>query len=126
MDAVNSTLRLRNAPIISDKLYGSNTTKWQSINSIGDSDSYRMFFYYVSSNSSSSTACRKTEYYRLPDGYARAVASFSAANLAAVLSKYKVGDVVTVKVTEIDFEKKRVSLSIRALLEEQAETASEE
>ena len=96
MDAVNSTLRLRNAPIISDKLYGSNTTKWQSINSIGDSDSYRMFFYYVSSNSSSSTACRKTEYYRLPDGYARAVASFSAANLAAVLSKYKVGDVVTV------------------------------
>ena len=38
----------------------------------------------------------------------------------------KVGDVVTVKVTEIDFEKKRVSLSIRALLEEQAEPASEE
>ncbi|MBO5252521.1 MAG: S1 RNA-binding domain-containing protein, partial [Clostridia bacterium] len=38
----------------------------------------------------------------------------------------KVGDVVTVKVTDIDFEKKRVSLSIRALLEEQAEPASEE
>ena len=28
-----------------------------------------------------------------------------------------VGDVVTVKITDIDFEKKRVSLSIRALLE---------
>ena len=38
----------------------------------------------------------------------------------------KVGDVVTVQVTDIDFEKKRVSLSIRALLEEQAEPASEE
>ena len=96
LDAVNAAMRLRNAPIISDKLYGSNTTKWQSTNSIGDSDSYRMFFYYVRDNSNSSTACRKTEYYRLPDGYARAVASFSAANLAAVLSKYKVGDVVTV------------------------------
>ncbi len=31
----------------------------------------------------------------------------------------KVGDVVTVKITEIDFERHRVSLSIRALLEEQ-------
>ena len=38
----------------------------------------------------------------------------------------KVGDVVKVKVTEIDFDKKRVSLSIRALLDEQAEAASEE
>ena len=38
----------------------------------------------------------------------------------------KVGDVVKVKVTEIDFDKKRVSLSIRALLEEQAEPAVEE
>ncbi|MCH5353152.1 MAG: bifunctional 4-hydroxy-3-methylbut-2-enyl diphosphate reductase/30S ribosomal protein S1 [Acutalibacter sp.] len=31
----------------------------------------------------------------------------------------KVGDVVTVKITEIDFDRHRVSLSIRALLEEQ-------
>ena len=31
----------------------------------------------------------------------------------------KVGETVTVKITEIDFEKKRVSLSIRALLDEQ-------
>ena len=31
----------------------------------------------------------------------------------------KIGDVVKVKITEIDFEKKRVSLSIRALLEEE-------
>ena len=38
----------------------------------------------------------------------------------------KVGDVVKVKVTEIDFDKKRVSLSIRALLDEQNEAASEE
>ena len=30
----------------------------------------------------------------------------------------KVGDVVKVKITEIDFEKKRVSLSMRALLED--------
>ena len=32
----------------------------------------------------------------------------------------KIGDVVKVKITEIDFEKKRVSLSIRALLEEES------
>lgn len=32
----------------------------------------------------------------------------------------KVGEVVKVKITDIDFEKKRVSLSIRALLDEQA------
>lgn len=39
----------------------------------------------------------------------------------------KVGDVVKVKITDIDFEKKRVSLSIRALLDEQGEAeASEE
>ena len=38
----------------------------------------------------------------------------------------KVGDVVKVKITDIDFEKKRVSLSIRALLEDQSEDASEE
>ncbi len=37
-----------------------------------------------------------------------------------------VGDVVDVKVTEIDFDKKRVSLSIRALLEPAAEEAVEE
>ena len=39
----------------------------------------------------------------------------------------KVGETVTVKVTEIDFEKKRVSLSIRALLENntEAEEAAE-
>ncbi len=35
----------------------------------------------------------------------------------------KVGDVVKVKITEIDFEKHRVSLSIRALLEEQQAAA---
>jgi len=38
----------------------------------------------------------------------------------------KVGDVVKVKITDIDFDKKRVSLSIRALLEDQSEDASEE
>ena len=38
----------------------------------------------------------------------------------------KVGDVVKVKITDIDFDKKRVSLSIRALLEDQGEDASEE
>lgn len=37
----------------------------------------------------------------------------------------KAGDTVTVKITDIDFEKKRVSLSIRALLEEQG-TETEE
>ena len=31
----------------------------------------------------------------------------------------KVGDVVKVKITDIDFDRHRVSLSIRALLEEQ-------
>ena len=31
-----------------------------------------------------------------------------------------IGDKVTVKITDIDFEKKRVSLSIRAVLEDQA------
>lgn len=35
----------------------------------------------------------------------------------------KIGDVVKVKITEIDFEKKRVSLSIRALLEEEQKDA---
>ncbi len=37
-----------------------------------------------------------------------------------------IGDVVDVKVTEIDFDKKRVSLSIRALIEPAAEEATEE
>ena len=37
----------------------------------------------------------------------------------------KVGDVVRVKITEIDFEKHRVSLSIRALLEEEQAEADE-
>lgn len=37
-----------------------------------------------------------------------------------------VGDTVKVKITEIDFEKKRVSLSIRALIEKPAEEATEE
>lgn len=37
----------------------------------------------------------------------------------------KIGDVVKAKITEIDFEKKRVSLSIRALLEEAGESAEE-
>ena len=38
----------------------------------------------------------------------------------------KIGDVVKVKITDIDFEKKRVSLSIRALLEEARAAAAEE
>lgn len=38
----------------------------------------------------------------------------------------KVGDVVKVKITEIDFEKHRVSLSIRALLEEEKAAADAE
>ena len=38
----------------------------------------------------------------------------------------KNGDVVKVKITEIDFEKMRVSLSIRALLEDEQANASEE
>ena len=33
----------------------------------------------------------------------------------------KVGDVVKVKITEIDFDKKRISLSIKALLNDEAE-----
>jgi (E)-4-hydroxy-3-methyl-but-2-enyl pyrophosphate reductase len=37
----------------------------------------------------------------------------------------KVGDVVKAKITDIDFDRHRVSLSIRALLEEQAEKAEE-
>ena len=37
----------------------------------------------------------------------------------------KVGDVVRVKITEIDFDKHRVSLSIRALLEEEQAAADE-
>ena len=36
----------------------------------------------------------------------------------------KIGDVVKAKITDIDFDKKRVSLSIRALLEDQGEDAS--
>ena len=39
----------------------------------------------------------------------------------------QIGDAVKVKITDIDFEKKRVSLSIRALLEEEkAAEASEQ
>ena len=38
----------------------------------------------------------------------------------------KVGDVVKVKITEIDFDKKRVSLSIRAAAEEDKAEAAEE
>lgn len=38
----------------------------------------------------------------------------------------KVGETVNVKITDVDFEKKRVSLSIRALLEESGEAAAEE
>ncbi len=37
----------------------------------------------------------------------------------------KVGDEVRVKITEIDFDKHRVSLSIRALLEEEQAAADE-
>lgn len=38
----------------------------------------------------------------------------------------KIGDVVKVKITDIDFDRHRVSLSIRALLEEQAEEKPED
>ena len=37
----------------------------------------------------------------------------------------KIGDVVKAKITEIDFDRHRVSLSIRALLEEQEEKAED-
>lgn len=37
-----------------------------------------------------------------------------------------VGDVVTVKITDIDYDNRKISLSIRALLEEQAQAAAEE
>ena len=37
----------------------------------------------------------------------------------------KIGETVKVKITDIDFEKKRVSLSIRALLEEAADAGEE-
>lgn len=37
----------------------------------------------------------------------------------------KVGDVVDVKITDIDYDRKKISLSIRALLEENAEEAEE-
>ena len=37
----------------------------------------------------------------------------------------KVGDVVKVKITEIDFDKKRISLSIKALLNDEAEEAAD-
>ena len=37
----------------------------------------------------------------------------------------KVGDVVKVKTTEIDFDKKRISLSIKALLNDEAEEAAD-
>ena len=37
----------------------------------------------------------------------------------------KIGDEVKVKITDIDFDRHRVSLSIRALLEEQQEKADE-
>ena len=37
----------------------------------------------------------------------------------------KVGDVVKVKITEIDFDKKRISLSIKALLNDEAAEAEE-
>ena len=36
------------------------------------------------------------------------------------------GQMVDVKVTDIDFENKKVSLSIRALLDEQADSAEDE
>ncbi len=42
-------------------------------------------------------------------------------HIASPKEVLNIGDVVTVKITEIDFEKKRVSLSIRALLEPQDE-----
>ena len=44
-------------------------------------------------------------------------------NVKDVLS---VGDEVTAKITEIDYEKKRISLSIRAVLEENGENSEEE
>lgn len=46
-------------------------------------------------------------------------------HIASPKEVLNIGDEVTVKITDIDFEKKRVSLSIRALLEPQNETAEE-
>ncbi len=47
-------------------------------------------------------------------------------HIASPKEVLNIGDEVTVKITDIDFEKKRVSLSIRALLEPQDEAAAEE
>ena len=47
-------------------------------------------------------------------------------HIASPKEVLSVGDEVDVKITDIDFEKKRVSLSIRALLEPQDEAAEEE
>ena len=46
-------------------------------------------------------------------------------HIAKTSDVLKIGDVVTVKVTDIDFDKKRVSLSIRALLPPDAEPEAE-
>ena len=46
-------------------------------------------------------------------------------HIASPKEVLNIGDEVTVKITDIDFEKKRVSLSIRALLEPQDEAAEE-
>lgn len=47
-------------------------------------------------------------------------------HIASPKEVLNIGDEVTVKITDIDFEKKRVSLSIRALLEPQDEAAADE
>ena len=46
------------------------------------------------------------------------ISQISKERIEKVADKLKVGDEVDVKITELDFDKKRVSLSIRALLEE--------
>ena len=50
------------------------------------------------------------------------IADKRVTNVKDVLS---VGDEVTAKITEIDSEKKRISLSIRAVLEENGEASEE-
>ena len=64
----------------------------------------------------------------LPDGKTGMVHISEVSNeyvqeLSDVLSE---GQMVDVKVTDIDFENKKVSLSIRALLDEQADAAEDE
>ena len=54
------------------------------------------------------------------------ISQLSDKRVTNVKDVVNVGDVVTVKITEIDTEKKRISLSIRALLDTESEEAAEE